>query len=224
VASAFAHGYARYLDGRLAAAALPAASAATRAEVGPVIAPGDRAGHLVVQSMRRTAGTPVFTIGLRDTAHAFPAQLTLGYTAGRWLVTAVTAPDLDSIRNTRGNPIGQPSGSTPAERTVRTFMTGYLPWLYGERAVDTIHDSTAAAAAQLRAHPPRIPVTFKGLHPRLASIGMQCHGVGWRAYALVGDGRETYDLVMSVDHVDGRWLVSSVGLAGSGVTVAGSCA
>ena len=56
------------------------------------------------------------------------------------------------------------------------------------------------------------------------SIGMQCHGVDWRAYALVGDGRETYDLVMSVEHVDGRWLVSNVGLGGSGVTAASSCA
>jgi hypothetical protein len=174
--------------------------------------------------MRRTAGTPVFTIQLRDTAHAFPAQLTLGHTAGRWLVIAITAPDLDSILHTRSNPIRQPSGSAPAERTARSFITGYLPWLYGERAVDTIHDSTAAVAAQLRARPPRIPLTFKGLHPRLASIGMQCHGVGWRAYTLVGDGRGTYDLVMSVDRVDGRWLVSSVGLAGSGVTVAGACA
>jgi hypothetical protein len=211
---AFADAYARYLDGRLPATALPGASAATRAQVGPAIAPGERAGHLAVQSMHRTAGTPVFTIQLRDRAHTFRAQLVLGEIAGRWRVVAVSAPDLDSILHTQSNPIRQPSGSAPAERAARSFMTGYLPWLYGEGPVDMIRDATGELIAQLRADPPRIPPTLQGLRPRLASIGMQRHGVRWRAYALVTDGRVTYDLIVDVEQLNGRWLVSSAGLPG----------
>lgn len=212
VAGVFAHAYARYLDGRLTTAALPDANAAARAQVGPVITPGDRAGEVVVQSLRRTPGTLVFTAWLRDWAHTFPAQLTLGDTGGRWLVIAVTAPDLDSILHAHSNQIEPPSGSAPAEQAARTFMTGYLPWLYGKAVVGAIHDGAQALTAHLEAEPPRIPPTFEGLHPRLAAIGIQPHGVGWRAYALVTDGRETYDLVMAVKQLNGRWLVSSVGL------------
>jgi hypothetical protein len=164
--------------------------------------------------MRRTVGTPLFTILLRDTEHAFPARLTLGQTAGRWRVIAVGAPDLDSILHPQSNPIRQPSGSGRAERAARSFMTGYLPWLYGEGPVDAIRDGTGGLIARLRANPPRIPPIFQGLRPRLASIGMQRHGAGWIAYALVADARETYDLVIAIEPMNGRWFVSSAGLPG----------
>jgi hypothetical protein len=214
VASAFAAAYGRYLDGRLPARALPGASSAARADVGPVITPAERAGQVVVQSTRRAPGTAVFTARLRDRAHTFTAHLTLGQTSGRWLVIAVTAPDLDSILNAHSTPISQPSGSAPPERAARAFLAGYLPWLYGAGRAGAIHDGARALTAQLRANPPRIPPAFQGLHPRLASIGMQRHGHGWRAFALVTDGRETYDLVMEVEQPNGRWVVSSIGLPG----------
>jgi hypothetical protein len=89
-------------------------------------------------------------------------------------------------------------------------MSCARPWLYGQGRVSTIHDATAALLAQLKAHPPNIPPSLQGLHPRLAALGMQRHAPGWQALANVTDGRQTYDLTLTVVSDHGRWLVSDV--------------
>ena len=73
-----------------------------------------------------------------------------------------------------------------------------------------VHDATAALLGQLKAHPPNIPPSLQGLHPRLAALGMERHAPGWQALANVTDGRQTYDLTLTVVSDHGRWLVSDV--------------
>lgn len=210
VATAFAAAYARYLDGLLPDAALPDATAAARAQAGPVIPPADRAGALAVASVQALAGGQTFAVQLRDRAHTFAAQIAISRAGSGWLIAGVQAPDLDSILHTRSGPIPQPSGSEGAEQAARAFMGGYLPWLYGEGRVGQLRDATPALLAQLKAHPPNIPPSLQGLHARLAALGMQRQAAGWQAQANVTDGRQTYDLTLAVVSDHGRWLVSSV--------------
>jgi hypothetical protein len=210
VAAAFAGAYARYLDGLLSAAALPSSTPTARARAGPVIPPADRAGALSVQSLQPLAGGQTFAAQLRDRAHTFAAQLTVGRVGSRWQIVGLHAPDLDSILHTQNRPIPQPSGSAGAARAARAFMGGYLPWLYGEARVSAIHGATLALLGRLKAHPPNIPPSLQGLHPRLAALGMERHAPGWQALANVTDGRQTYDLTLTVVSDHGRWLVSDV--------------
>ena len=209
-AAAFAGAYARYLDGLVPAAALPSSTSTARAQAGPVIPPDGRAGALSVQSLEPLAGGQTFAAQLRDRAHTFAVQLTVGRVGSRWLIVGLQPPDLDSILHTQNRPIPQPSGSAAAARAARAFIGGYLPWLYGEGRVSAIHDGTAALLGQLKAHPPNIPPSLQGLHPRLAALGMERHAPGWQALANVTDGRQTYDLTLTVVSDHGRWLVSDV--------------
>jgi hypothetical protein len=209
-AAAFAAAYARYLDGALPAAALPYATGTARAQAGPVIPPAQRAGALVVRSVQPLGGGQTFSAELRDRAHTFAVQLTAGRSGSRWLIVGMQPPDLDSILHAQTRPIPQPSGSQSAASAARAFMTGYLPWLYAEGPVSAIHAATAALIAQLKAHPPNVPPSLQGLHPRLAALGMKRHRPGWDALALVSDGHQTYDLTLTVLNEHGRWLVNTV--------------
>jgi hypothetical protein len=213
VAAAFSNAYARYLDGRLPVAALPDTSAAALTEIGPVIPRAGRAGEPAVHSVRQTTGAFTYAAQLRDHAHTFPVQLTVGLAGRRWLVTSIDPPDIDTILHSHSIPIPQPSGSGPAEHAARAFMAGYLQWLYGAGPVGAIRDATSQLIALLKANPPNIPPTFQGLHGRLDSLGLRSSGDGWRAFALVTDPHTSYNLVMSVTLERGRWLVTSVGLA-----------
>jgi hypothetical protein len=49
------------------------------------------------------------------------------------------------------------------------------------------------------------------LRPKVAAIAMQRRGHGWQALPNINDGHETYELVLTVAHTHGRWLVSNVG-------------
>jgi len=213
VAAAFSTAYARYLDGRLPVAALPDTTAAALTEIGPVVPRAAQAGELAVRSVRQTTGPLTYAAQLRDHAHTFPARLTVGLVGGRWLVTSIDPPDIDTILHSHSIPIPQPSGSGPAEDAARAFMAGYLQWLYGAGPVGAIRDATSQLIAQLKANPSNIPPTFQGLHGRLDSLGLQSSGDGWRAFALVTDPHTSYNLVMSVTLKRGRWLVTSVGPA-----------
>ena len=51
---------------------------------------------------------------------------------------------------------------------------------------------------------------MRSLHPKVAAIAMQRHGRGWQALPNITDGRETYELVLTITQTRGRWLVSGV--------------
>ena len=51
---------------------------------------------------------------------------------------------------------------------------------------------------------------MRSLHPKLAAIALQRHRGGWQALPNITDGRETYELVLTITQTRGRWLVSGV--------------
>lgn len=214
-AALFAAAYVRFLGGAGTAVALPDATAPVRqlaAQAGPVPASRRRGTLLLAQLHRAPGADASYFIGVRDKAHTFYAQITLGQDRGRWAVVQLTPPDLVQALAPAG-PAAQtpPAGSSAAETTVRRFLHGYLPWLYGQAPLRLIQDATPGLLAGLKRHPPRIPPAMRSLHATVAAIAMQRHGRGWQALPNVSDGRETYELVLTLTQTRGRWLVSSVG-------------
>ena len=66
------------------------------------------------------------------------------------------------------------------------------------------------SAGGLSGRPPRVPLTMRSLHPKLAAIALQHDHDGWRALPNITDGHETYELVLTITQTRGRWLVSGV--------------
>ncbi len=214
VAALFAAAYVRFLDGARTAAALPGATAPVRelaAQAGPVPA-SHRRGTLALAQFRRAPGTGTsYFIGARDQVHTFHAQITLRQDHGRWLVVQLTPPDFVQALAPAGPAApAPPAGSPAAETSARQFLYGYLPWLYGQAPLHAIQDVTPGMLASLKSDPPRIPPAMRSLHGAVAAIAMQRHGSGWQALPDISDGRETYELVLTLTQTRGRWLVSSV--------------
>ena len=207
----FARGYARYLDGTLTAAGLPGAALSARAQAGPPLPVSARAGRLHVASITALVGSR-YLATIKDRAHRFAVTLTVSAAGGRAIVVSVVAPDLDSILNDHTAAISQPAASGLARRAATRFLAGYLPWLYGHGRAALLRDAAPALIAGLRAHPPRIPITLQGLSPRLAALGMQAAGPGWRAVANVTDGQQTYELSLALTREHGKWRVTTVKL------------
>ena len=152
-----------------------------------------------------------YLLTARDDAHAFYAQLTLAEHDGRWVVIELAPPDFVQVFAPAGSPPpAAPPGSAGAENAALLFLHGYLPWLYGQAPLRAITAATTELLADLRAHPPRVPPTMRSLQPNLAAIAMQHRGPGWQALANISDGHETYELVLTVAHTRGRWLISNV--------------
>jgi hypothetical protein len=211
VARTFTVAYVHYLDASLPALALPDATARVRAQPGQLMPGGARRGRLAVQSVAQVPGGSTFITQLADRAHRFTVQLTVASVSGRGLVVGVMPPDFDSLVGPPTRALPQPAGSTAPATTARRFLRGYLPWLYGRGPVTAIAAATGAVLAALKAHPPNIPPSMHGLDPRLAALGMQRHGGAWKALANVTDGRETYELILTLKQTRRRWFASAVG-------------
>jgi hypothetical protein len=212
IARVFATAYGRYLDGHAAAAALPDATTAARAQAGAIIPPARRAGPLTVQSVQPIPAGERFVIALRDRAHLFTAQLTLAALSDRWVVVAVAPADLDTMLAPTPPAIPPPAGSAPAEHAARTFISGYLTWLYGHAPLRAVRTATLGLLAGFKAHPPRVPPTIQALRATVEAIGMQRRGRGWQALANISDGQQTYELELTIahTHTHRRWLISNV--------------
>ena len=213
-AEEFAAGYVRLLDGAGQAAALPDATMSVRAlaaQAGPVPA-ARRRGTLALAQLRAVQGQPgSYVLSASDAAHTFYATITVSLKHGRWLVSALTPPDFVQALAPPGPAApAPPPGSGGAEHAARAFLHGYLPWLYGQGPLRAIHDATRALLAGLSHRPSRVPLTMRSLHPKLAALALQHHRGGWEALANVTDGRETYELVLTITHTRGRWLVSRI--------------
>ena len=174
VARTFTVAYAHYLDASLPAAALPDATAQVRAQPGQLMPAQARRGPLAVQSVGQAPAGSTFIAQLADRGHRFTVQLTVAALSGRGLVVGVVPPDFDSLVGPPTRPIPQPPGSTAPAATARRFLHGYLPWLYGQGPVTANAHATGPLLAALMTHPPNIPPSMHGLHPRVAALGMQC--------------------------------------------------
>ena len=211
VARNFALSYGRYLDGQLPAAALADAMPTAQTQAGAPIPAGSRAGNLTVTYIRQSPRRDGFTVGYRDRAHRYSAQLALARQKTRWQVSQVLAPDLDSILSS-SRPIPLAPGSSPAAIAARHFLDGYLEWLYGHAQATAIHAGSAQLIGQLEQRPPRVPATLQRVRPRLVAVGTQRAGGGWIALANITAGQQTYELTVTVarSRSRGRWRVTNV--------------
>jgi len=214
-ASVFAAAYVRFLDGAGAAASLPDATTSVRVlagQAGPVPA-ARRRGTLVLGELRAVQGQPgSYVLAASDAAHTFYATIAVSRQNGRWLVSELTPPDFVQALAPPGPPAPPPpTGSTAPEHAARAFLDGYLPWLYSQGPLRAIHDATANMIVGLERRPPRVPLTTRSLHPKLVALALQHDRGGWQALPNITDGRESYELVLTITQTRGRWLVSSVG-------------
>ena len=161
---------------------------------------------------RRLAGSSrrdIFIVVYRDDEHGYSAQLTLARRRGRWQVTQLLGPDLDSLlRRTR--PIPLEAGSGLAARAARQFLTGYLPWLYGHARATTIKAATPQLIGRLKANPPRVPPTLDRVRPRLVALGTRSARGVWTVLANITAGQQTYELTVAVARARGHWWVTWV--------------
>jgi len=212
--SQFAAAYVRFLDGDSIASELPDATPGVRALAGQSgsIPAARRRGTLVMTQLRPAVGnTGSYLLAARDDAYAFYAQMTLAEQHGHWLVVELTPPDFVQVFAPPGPPSpALPPGSAGAQDAARLFLRGYLPWLYGQAPLRAITRATSGLLADLKAHPPRIPPTMQALRPKVAAIALQRHGHGWQELPNISDGHETYELVLTIAHTGGRWLVNNV--------------
>ena len=213
-AALFSAAYVRFLDGAGSAASLPEANRGVLAlagQAGPVPA-ARRCGTLVLAELRAAQGQPgSYVLAARDAAHTFYATITLLRKHGRWLVTGLTPPDfVQALAPAGPAAAAPPPGSGAPDRAARVFLAGYLPWLYGQGRLRAINDAAANLVADLEGRPPRVPLTMRSRHPKLAAIALQRHRGGWQAVPNITDGRETYELVLTITQRRGRRLVSGV--------------
>jgi hypothetical protein len=213
-AAEFAGTYVRFLDGAGRAAALPDATITARRLAGQAgrVPAADRRGTVVLAQLRAVQGQPEsYALAARDAAHTFYATIAVSQQHGRWLVSALTPPDFVQALSPPGPPAPPPpAGSSAPEHAARAFLAGYLPWLYGQGPLRAIHDTTRALLAGLARRPPRIPLTMRSLHPKLVALVLHHHHGGWQALPNVTDGRETYELVLTITQTRDRWLISGV--------------
>ena len=210
VVRAFASSYGRHLDGRL-----------------PGYGPGGRDAEPLKRRLARrfppafgrercrrlrspiASGGDSFTVGYRDRAHSYSAQLTIARHRARWQITQVVAPDLDSILR-RSRAIALTPGSRPAATAARRFLRGYLPWLYGHARITAIHAASAQLIGQLRTHPPRVPITLQHVTPVLVALGTQSTRGAWLVLANITAGQQTYQLTVTVARSRGQWRATNV--------------
>ncbi len=205
----FATSYGRYLDGQLPPTALVDGTATAQKQAGVPIPARYRAGNLTVAYVRRSSHRDTFIVGYRDHEHDYSAQLTLAPRRGRWQVTQLLGPDLDSLlRRTR--PIPLEAGSGLAARAAGQFLTGYLPWLYGQARATTIKAATPQLIGQLKANPPRVPPTLERVGPRVVALGTRRARGAWTALANITAGQQTYELTVAVARARGHWWVTRV--------------
>ncbi len=211
----FAVAYVRFLDGAGTASGLPDATSRVRAQAGragPTPA-ARRRGTLLITDLHPAVGAPDSNLlTARDDAHTFYAQMTLAHEHGRWVVVQLTPPDfVQEFAPAGPAPPGPLHGSAAAKDAARLFLGDYLPWLYGQAPLWAISATTSRLLANLKAHPPQDTPTMQSLAPTIAAIAMQRHDRGWQALPNISDGRETYELVLTVAQTRGRWLVNNVG-------------
>lgn len=210
----FAAAYVRFLDGAGTAAALPDATMSVRALAGQAgrVPAARRRGTLVLTQLRAIQGQAgSYVLAASDAAYTFYATIVVSRQHGRWLVSELTPPDFVQALASPGPPApAAPPGSRAPEHAARAFLHGYLPWLYGQGPLRAIQDATGPLLAGFSGRPPRVPLTMRSLHSKLVAIALQRQRGGWQALPNITDGRETYELVLTITQTRGRWLVSGV--------------
>jgi hypothetical protein len=97
-----------------------------------------------------------------------------------------------------------------AASAARTFLTGYLAFIYGEGSVGQIRDVTPHLIAVLgKAHPP--PATGRPPRPRILALGAhEASGSVLHVTALISDGIARYTIAIEIVHGPGGWQTTEL--------------
>jgi hypothetical protein len=209
--TAFGQSFGRYLDGQIAAANVAGLAPGLSGHLSIRLSPAARIGALRVTSVSPAPLGQTSTVVLRDRLHTIAVKVILRQISDRDRVVWVSTGDLDSIAQPPSPPLTQPKGSGGAQQAAKTFLAGYLPWLYSRGVIPSHQTITPRFAHNLRNAKtlPQAPGT-PDLHPRIAAIGMRHAKTGWLAQANIADAQRTYQLNLTVTHHAGRWSVTRV--------------
>jgi len=217
VAAVFAAAYARYLEGRLGADELPSCTPAARAllaQSGPLPARLRAMRWRLIGLWGGGSSWSARLEAIGAVGHgALSAQLTLTRTSSGWQVTAIDPPDPDDLL-LAPRPAAAPSGPAAARAAALAFTVSWLAYSYGHATPAQLRDLTMSLRSALAANPPRVPPSIRGLYPRVASLALRAEGARWLASANVTDGQNTYQVIIIVGQVQGRWLVIALRSAG----------
>jgi hypothetical protein len=174
-----------------------------------------RVGLVALRDARFTVASSrsvTYALVLGDREHSFPLVVTISAAAARWVVTALTPPDLERVfaRKPFGGP---PPGLPGARAAARTFLTGWLLYEYGHAKAAVMKDVTPTFRTVLASYPPDIPPTptSQRLYAHLVSLALMRRGSSWRARAHIIDGQnDTFDETVQLIETDGHWLVDLI--------------
>lgn len=217
IAAGFAAAYARYLEGRLPAEALPGCSpgALVMIEQSGSLPARLRVRRLWLIGVQGADRSWSARYGLLDAAgrQTLSAGLTLTPTGSGWQLTSVDPPDIDAAL-VMPRPAPPAAGPAAARAAALAFTASWLAFTYQQASAARLQDLTASLHSSLAVDPPRVPPAIAALHPRVASLALQHDRTGWLALANVTDGHNTYQVITQLSRVGSRWLVSALRSAG----------
>lgn len=100
-----------------------------------------------------------------------------------------------------------------AERAVRRFLTGYLPFLYGRGSARDVAPVTPSVAQALRAGSARVTPAQRRRRPRATALKVtgQTSRSALATVTVRDGGPAPFQLTLTVERRDGRWVISDLG-------------
>jgi hypothetical protein len=93
-----------------------------------------------------------------------------------------------------------------AAGAARTFLSGYLAFIYGQAPVDQIRDGSPRLIGLISKARPAPPPPGRSPHPRILALGAhEASGSVLHLTALIADGTNRYPLGIVVVHEPGGW-------------------
>jgi hypothetical protein len=126
--------------------------------------------------------------------------------------TQAAAPEAPSEEGRPDSTAASPARTAAAKHAAGRFLSGYLPYAYGQHRSRAIPAATAGLRHRLATRPPRVPARESRRHPRVVLV--QSDGAGREratVTALVDDGARRYTIVLELARGRSGWLVTDVG-------------
>jgi len=122
--------------------------------------------------------------------------------------TAATGPSAVAASPWRWTP----ADVAAATASARTFLAGYLPYVYGQASPGQVSDAATGFVRALERERRVVPPGIKALHPRVVALTVSPAGAGHAiASASVGDGDVVhYPVRLALTEVSKRWVVSGL--------------
>ena len=177
----------------------------------------DRARNLGDQPIEgRHPGAAILVVGVMVAIAALLLSVRSDPPPPKAATVAAPAPATPAaprqIERRAPSPSLTPQTLRSAKSAARRFLTGYLPYTYGEAPASRIRSSSSQLRKALADNPPRPPAGER----RRARVDVLQADHGATAdrvpvLALVSDGKRHYSVRMTVERVDGSWRVTRIG-------------